>query len=73
MSDDVVLDGSLFFRARRASRLPPPSAYRVLLLDPAVSVCALLHALRHTDLVVSDDPTTGNQILHRRPGPKPAA
>lgn len=76
MSDDVIVDGSLFFRARRARRPPRvtrPAAYSALLLHPDVSVGELVHALRQSTICVSTDATTGNQILHRRPGPKGAA
>lgn len=72
MSDDVVIDGSMFFRASRARQSRPP-VYSVLLLAPDVSIGELLCALRYSGLDLTTDRATGNQILHRRPGPKPAA
>lgn len=76
MTDRTVVDGSLFFRARRASRAsrpPRPPVYSVLLLAPDVSIGELLCALRFSGLDLTTDRATGNQILHRRPGPKGAA
>ncbi len=77
MTDRTVVDGSLFFRARRRSaiqrRSPRPPVYSVLLLAPDVSIGELLCALRFSGLDLTTDRATGNQILHRRPGPKPAA
>ena len=57
MSDHTVVDGSLFFRARRRSarqRPPEPRVLRPLYLD-GIGVYELLHLLRHTDLTVTTD------------------
>lgn len=73
MSDDVVLDGSLFFRARRTSRPPPRDPiYRTLWLDTDVSVCDLIQALRGSGLVVSTT-AGGTNVIHRGPRPDDAA
>ena len=75
MSDRTVVDGSLFFRARRRSatqrRPPGPRVLRTLYLD-GVGVCELLHLLRHTDLTVTTD-AEGRNVLHRKPTPPEAA
>jgi len=76
MTDDVVVDGSLFFRARRVRPVPrssPPPVYSALLLHPDVSVGELVRALRYSGLVLTDDPVTGNRILHRLTPPDDAA
>ncbi len=73
MSDDVVLDGSLFFRARRRSarqRPPEPRVLRVLYLD-GVGVCELMHALHHSGLAITTD-SEGRNVLHHKP-PTPEA
>lgn len=74
MSDDVVLDGSLFFRARRRSaiqrRSPEPRVLRPLYLD-GIGVCELLYLLRHTDLAITTD-SEGRNVLHHKP-PTPEA
>jgi hypothetical protein len=75
MSDDVVIDGSMFFRARRASRAsrpPRPPVYSVLLLAPDVSIGELLCALRFSGLDLTTD-AEGRNVLHRKPQPPSAA
>ena len=75
MSDRTVIDGSLFFRARRRSatqrRPPGPRVLRPLYLD-GIGVCELLYLLRHTDLTVTTD-AEGRNVLHRKPLPPSAA
>lgn len=68
MSDRTVVDGSLFFRARRT---PEPRVLRTLYLD-GIGVYELLHLLRHTDLTVTTD-AEGRNVLHRKPQPPSAA
>ena len=75
MSDRTIIDGSLFFRARRRSatqrRPPGPRVLRPLYLD-GIGVCELLYLLRHTDLTVTTD-AEGRNVLHRKPLPPSAA
>lgn len=74
MSDHTVVDGSLFFRARRRSarqRPPEPRVLRVLYLD-GVGVCELMHALHHSGLAITTD-AEGRNVLHRKPTPPSAA
>lgn len=73
MSDHTVVDGSLFFRARRRSarqRPPEPRVLRPLYLD-GIGVYELLHLLRHTDLAITTD-SEGRNVLHHKP-PTPEA
>ena len=75
MSDRTVVDGSLFFRARRRSatqrRPPGPRVLRPLYLD-GVGVCELMRALRHSGLAITTD-AEGRNVLHRKPQPPSAA
>jgi len=74
MSDHTVVDGSLFFRARRRSarqRPPEPRVLRPLYLD-GVGVCELMHALHHSGLAITTD-AEGRNVLHRKPTPPEAA
>ena len=74
MSDHTVVDGSLFFRARRRSarqRPPEPRVLRPLYLD-GIGYCELLYLLRHADLAITTD-AEGRNVLHRRPTPPEAA
>lgn len=73
MTDRTVIDGSLFFRARRRSarqRPPEPRVLRPLYLD-GIGVCDLLYLLRHTDLAITTD-SEGRNVLHHKP-PTPEA
>lgn len=73
MTDHTVVDGSLFFRARRRSarqRPPEPRVLRPLYLD-GIGVCELLYLLRHTDLAITTD-SEGRNVLHHKP-PTPEA
>jgi len=74
VSDRTVIDGSLFFRARRRSatqrRPPGPRVLRPLYLD-GVGVCELMHALRHSGLAITTD-SEGRNVLHHKP-PTPEA
>lgn len=74
MTDRTVVDGSLFFRARRRSaiqrRSPEPRVLRVLYLD-GVGVCELMHALHHSGLAITTD-SEGRNVLHHKP-PTPEA
>ena len=74
MSDRTVVDGSLFFRARRRSarqRPPEPRVLRPLYLD-GIGVYELMHALHHSGLAISTD-AEGRNVLHRKPTPESAA
>ena len=73
MSDHTVVDGSLFFRARRRSarqRPPEPRVLRPLYLD-GIGVCEMLYLLRHADLAITTD-SEGRNVLHHKP-PTPEA
>lgn len=75
MNDDVIIDGTLFFRARRAQRRPgrrEPAVYRAIWLDDAVSVGELIQALKFSGLVVSTT-AGGMNVIHQAPPPGGAA
>lgn len=67
------MDFSDFFAARqrhvaKQREAPPePRAYQHMLLAPEVTIGELLHALRGSGLVVSTEPVTGTQVIHREP------
>lgn len=71
MTDDVVIDGSLFFRRRSYPRATQAAPLRALYLRD-VGVCELMFLLRHTDLAISTD-AEGRNVLHRKPTPPGAA
>lgn len=73
MTDRTVIDGSLFFRARRRSarqRTSEPRMLRMLYLD-GIGYCELLYLLRHADLAITTD-SEGRNVLHHKP-PTPEA
>ena len=68
----TIIDLAPFFNAKRylaeRHRAPKPEpVYQILLLGPDVTIGELLHALRGSGLVVSTEPVTGTQVIHREP------
>lgn len=67
-----VIDITAFVR-RPLPAPTPVRIYHCMLRDGDVTLGELVHALRQSTICVTTDPTTGNQILHRRPEPEGAA
>ncbi len=54
-------------------RVREETGWQCVLLRDDVSIGQLMHALRLTDLCLSNDPTTGVATIHRKPVPDGAA